>query len=63
VQFDVLLNTIVLWDAENLGVTDAESWDATEDVLVQMGFLETPGDLGGAFTNDFVPALALADGG
>ena len=63
VQFEVLLNTIALWEAEHLGATDAESWAATEDVLLLMGFLDSRTDLEGAFTNDFVPSLALADGG
>ena len=54
VQFDVLLNTIELWEAEILGLTDAASWDATQEVLLTMGFMEAPIDLSGAFTNDFV---------
>jgi NitT/TauT family transport system substrate-binding protein len=54
VQFDVLLNTIELWEAETLGMTDAASWDATQDVLLTMGFLQAPIDVTGAFTNDFV---------
>lgn len=61
VQFDVLLNTIVLWDAEVLGATDAESWAVTGDVLLTMGFLDEAADLDGAFTNDFVPALAAGE--
>ncbi len=54
VQFDVLLNTIELWEAETLGLTDADSWALTQDVLLTMGFLEAPIELSGAFTNDFV---------
>lgn len=53
-QFDVLLNTIELWDAEQLGVSDADSWATTQDVLMAMGFLEAPIDLTAAFTNQFV---------
>jgi NitT/TauT family transport system substrate-binding protein len=57
VQFDVLLNTIELWDADQLGATTPESWEATQNVLVTMGFLPEPTDLTGAFTNDFVDAI------
>lgn len=54
VQFDVLLDTIELWDAEQLGVTDAASWDVTQEVLLTTGFLENSIDLTGAYTNAFV---------
>jgi hypothetical protein len=53
----VLLNTIELWDADQLGATTPESWEATQNVLVTMGFLPEPTDLTGAFTNDFVDAI------
>jgi NitT/TauT family transport system substrate-binding protein len=55
-QFDVLLNTIELWDADELGLTTPESWETTQDVLVTMGFLSGPTDLTGAYTNEFVDA-------
>jgi NitT/TauT family transport system substrate-binding protein len=57
VQFDVLLNTIELWDADRLGVTDAGSWEVTQDVMMMTGFLREPVDLTGAFTNEFVDAI------
>ncbi len=54
-QFHVLLNTIDLWDAERLGYSDLESWQAMSDTLLTMGFLgEDAGDLGAAFTNRFI---------
>lgn len=54
-QIHVLLNTIELWDAERLGYSDLESWQAMSDTLLTMGFLdEDAGDLGSAFTNRFV---------
>jgi len=58
VQFDVLLNTIDLWDADQLGLTDAASWEQTAQVLVQMKALTEPYSLTGAFTNDFLPVAA-----
>lgn len=55
VQFDVLLSTIDLWDAEQSGVSEAESWQTTQAVLLSMGFLEAETDLDGTFTNEFLP--------
>ena len=58
VQFEVLLNTIDLWDADQLGLTDAASWEQTAQVLVQMKALTEPYTLTGAYTNDFLPMAA-----
>jgi len=58
IQFEVLLATIDLWDADQLGLTDADSWAQTQDVLLQMGFMEAPlDDLAAAYTNDFLPSV------
>ncbi len=54
-QFLVLLRTIDLWDADRLGYTDPASWEATQSVLLNMGFIREPIDLEAAFTNAFVP--------
>jgi NitT/TauT family transport system substrate-binding protein len=54
-QFQVLLNTIELWDAEALGYADAQSWEMTQDVLMDMGFVSTAIDVNTAFTNQFLP--------
>ncbi len=54
-QFEVLLETVKLWDAERLGLAEASSWALTQDTLVQMGFLDDPIDVETAFTNDFLP--------
>jgi len=54
-QLNVLLNTIELWDAENIGYSDLSSWEAMRDTLDSMGFLEDDaGSLQDAFTNRFV---------
>lgn len=54
-QFHVLLNTIELWDADELGLSDLASWEAMRDALALMGFLgDQLGDLSDAFTNQFV---------
>jgi NitT/TauT family transport system substrate-binding protein len=54
-QYDVLLSTIALWDADRLGETDPASWALTEDVLLESGALETRIVLEDAFTNAFLP--------
>ncbi|MCC6892532.1 MAG: ABC transporter substrate-binding protein [Anaerolineae bacterium] len=57
IQFEVLLNTIDLWDADQLGLADTASWEATQSVLVDMKFVTTPIDMTTAFTNSFLPTV------
>ncbi len=57
-QFTILLNTIELWDADQLGSSDLASWQAMHDTLQRMGFLgESPVELGDAFSNQFILAV------
>jgi NitT/TauT family transport system substrate-binding protein len=60
IQFEVLLATIDLWDAEQLGVTDEANWQLTQDVLIQLGVIAEPIDLTLAFTNAFIPSPETA---
>lgn len=54
-QFSVLLRTIALWDADQLGFSDLQSWRAMSETLAAMGVLdEDAGALEDAFTNRFV---------
>ena len=54
-QFEVLLNSVELWDADVLGLTDLASWEAMRDTLDLMGAVgDDLGDLEHAFTNEFV---------
>lgn len=54
----VLEASLALWQAETLGVTDGASWQQTQDILLQMGFLDAPvADLDGAYSNEFVLAV------
>lgn len=55
IQFQVLLATIPLWDADMLGVTDPASWVVTQDVLLMMDALSGEIDLESAYSNAFVP--------
>lgn len=54
-QMRVLLETVKLWDANQLGYADLASWEATEAVLLQIDFIDAPIDLSSAYTNDFLP--------
>ncbi len=54
IQLRVLMNTIDLWDAEQLGYSDRFSWEVTQEVLTQMAFITEPINLDAAFTNDFI---------
>lgn len=56
VQFQILLNTIELWDADQLGYTDESNWVATQDTLIAMGYIAEAQDVTPAFTNSFLPA-------
>ena len=54
-QFNVLFSTIELWDADRLGYSDLQSWEAMRDTLELMGFLVGgESDLERAFSNRFV---------
>ena len=54
----VLEASLEMWQADQLGVTDGPSWEQTQDVLLQMGFLDAPvSDLDAAYSNDFVLAV------
>lgn len=51
----VLEASVVMWEADELGITDADSWETTQTVLLDMGLLDAPVDnLEAAFTNEFV---------
>jgi len=54
VQREVLERSIEFWQADQLGVSDPESWENMQDVLIDMGMLVQPLELQKAFTNQFV---------
>jgi len=54
-RYGVLEASLPLWKAETLGLTDEASWQQTQDILLGMGFLDSPvDDLTTAYTNEFV---------
>ena len=53
----VLDASLPLWEAVTLGETSADSWEQTQAVLLDMGFLDAPlANLSAAYTNQFVEA-------
>lgn len=55
-QRQVLLNSIPLWEAEIIGMTDPEAWETTQQILLDADLLRDElDDLEAAYTNDFVP--------
>lgn len=57
-RMNVLQASLDLWRAETPGLSDAASWQQTQEVLLEIGFLDTPlEDLDAAYTNDFVLAV------
>jgi putative riboflavin transport system substrate-binding protein len=57
-QMQVLLTSIDLWDADQIGYNNAAAWQTTEDILTKMGQLTQSIDLSAAYTNDFLPPSA-----
>jgi NitT/TauT family transport system substrate-binding protein len=54
-QFEVLLTTIELWEAEQLGYSDLADWETTQETLMTMGYITEPQDVSAAYTNEFLP--------
>lgn len=54
---NVLDASLELWEAETLGITDPASWEQTQEILLQINFIDAPLDnLESAYTNRFVLA-------
>jgi NitT/TauT family transport system substrate-binding protein len=52
---NVLEASLVMWQADVLGLTDADAWEQTEEVLLEIGFLDEPlADLTAAYSNEIV---------
>jgi NitT/TauT family transport system substrate-binding protein len=58
IQFEVLLATIDLWDADQVGFSGADSWESTQDTLMAMGLLEGKINLDLVYTTNFLPEVS-----
>jgi len=56
IPFEVLINSIPLWNAERLGFSDIEAWENMQETLLALDLLSEAVDLSSIFTNAFVPA-------
>jgi NitT/TauT family transport system substrate-binding protein len=54
-QFEVLLASIDLWDADRLGFSDSQTWETTQNTLLAVGYVSEIQDVEAAFTNAFLP--------
>lgn len=55
VQKQVLAESIKLWQLAKPGYTEPQAWENMQQVLLDMGLLESPIDLTKAYTNEFLP--------
>jgi NitT/TauT family transport system substrate-binding protein len=55
VQKQVLLNSIVQWEAATPGYSEPSAWVNMQNILLKMGLLAQPLDLSQAFTNSYLP--------
>lgn len=54
-RITVLEASLPLWQTDRPGYTDPASWEATQNILLEMGFLTQPlADLPAAYSNDFL---------
>ncbi len=60
-QYEVLLATIPMWQADITGYSEREAWVTTAEVLQAAGMLDVAPDVALAFTNRFVPGCAHED--
>lgn len=52
---DVLALSIEFWRADRPGFSKPQAWENMQSILLEMGLLDSPLDLGKAFTNEFLP--------
>ena len=55
VQMQVLNSSIEFWKTDRIGYSNPQAWENMNRLVVQMGLIPEPVDLGKAFTNEFVP--------
>jgi NitT/TauT family transport system substrate-binding protein len=54
VQRKVLATSIDFWRADQIGRSDPQAWENMQNLLLKMGLIKEPLDLGKAYTNEFI---------
>jgi NitT/TauT family transport system substrate-binding protein len=55
-QRQVLENAMLIWQSDQPGYSDPARWEATQDIMLEIGFLSEPlDDLEASYSNEFVP--------
>jgi len=52
---DILLATMEFWKSDQPGISQPQTWENMQEVLLGMGWLAEPLDLDQAYTNRFIP--------
>jgi NitT/TauT family transport system substrate-binding protein len=54
VQREVLAASIIFWQTDRLGYSNAAAWENMQSILIDMGLLSGPLDLDQAYSNEFI---------
>ncbi len=54
-QKEILAESIKLWQTDPFGYSEPAGWENMQDVLLDMGLIESQVDLDKVFTNEFIP--------
>jgi NitT/TauT family transport system substrate-binding protein len=54
-QREVLDASVAFWETDQPGFSDPQAWENMQSVLLEMGLLTEPQDLGSAYTNEYLP--------
>ncbi len=55
IQKHILSTSMEMWKADTLGYSNPQAWENMQDILLQMGLLQTRLDLTDAYSNTFLP--------
>jgi NitT/TauT family transport system substrate-binding protein len=55
IQKQVLMNSIELWKASQIGFSQPQAWVNMQNTLQKMGLMTSPVDLSACYTNEFIP--------
>ena len=55
IQMQILNTSMDMWKADMLGYSNSQAWENMQNILLQMGLLQTRLDLTDAYSNSFLP--------